>query len=88
MTDTATVVAELERIAMLSAEQKTERRNARLKSELERAIANERRAGARVKRAATLLRKWQAKRRSIEKRIGQEEVRRIVNRLSMNVGQQ
>jgi hypothetical protein len=44
----------------------------------------EKRAGTKVKRAATVLQRWQKTRRSIERRIGSEEVRRIVNRLSVN----
>lgn len=43
------------------------------------AIEMERRAGTRVRRAATLLHKWQQTRKRIERRIGEEEVQRIVN---------
>jgi|SRR6185295_8419204 len=75
-----------ERLAMLSEADKAQRKAERLEADLLKAIAHERRAGTRVKRAATLLRKWQATRRRIEKRIGEAEVRRIVNRLSMKVG--
>lgn len=54
-----------------------------LEKQLTHAIAMEKRAGTRVKRAATVLRKWQNARRRIERRIGEAEVRRIVNRLVM-----
>ena len=57
-----------------------------LERELLHAIDMERRAATRVKRAATLLKKWNAARRRIEKRIGEAEVRRIVNRLSLSNG--
>ncbi len=57
--------------------------NDRLERDLLHAIAMERKAGTRVRRAATLLRKWQATRRRIERRIGEGEVRRIINRLTM-----
>ena len=57
----------------------------KLQQSLLHAIAMERKAATRVKRASTLLHKWQAARRRIEKRIGQAEVQRIVNRLSMGV---
>ncbi len=43
------------------------------------AIGMERRAATRVKRAATVLHKWQARRRRIERRIGEAEVQRILN---------
>lgn len=55
----------------------------RLETDLLHAIDMERKAATRVKRAATLLRKWNNARRRIEKRIGEAEVRRIVNRLTM-----
>lgn len=55
----------------------------RLETDLLHAIDMERRAGTRVKRAATTLHKWQTTRRRIERRIGEQEVRRIVNRLSL-----
>lgn len=56
----------------------------RQETKLLHAIEMERKAGTRVRRAATLLRKWQATRRRIERRIGQAEVRRITNRLTMS----
>lgn len=43
------------------------------------AIEMERRSATRVKRAATIMQKWQRTRRRIERRIGQTEVDRIVN---------
>lgn len=56
---------------------------------LERALLHamtmERKAATRVKRASTLLLKWQRNRRRIERRIGDSEVRRIINRLTQNV---
>lgn len=54
-----------------------------LEGQLRRAIAGERRASTRVQRATTALRKWAAFRRRVESRIGAAEVRRIVNRLSV-----
>lgn len=52
-------------------------------SKLERALIHamemERRAGTRVRRAATLLQKWQRTRKRLAKRIGEAEVQRIVN---------
>lgn len=58
---------------------------AKLARQLEHAIVMERRAHSRVKRAATLLRKWANTRKRVEKRIGQAEVQRIVTRLSLGV---
>ncbi len=43
-------------------------------------IEMERKAATRVKRASTLLHKWQAKRRRVEKKIGQQEVQAIIAR--------
>lgn len=57
----------------------------RLESKLLHTIAMEKRSATRVKRAATLLHKWSANRRRIEKKIGQAEVQRIINRLSLGV---
>lgn len=52
--------------------------NDRLARQLLHAIDMERRAGTRVRRAATLLRKWQNARKRIERRIGETEVQRII----------
>lgn len=53
----------------------------RLERQLLHSMAMERKAASRVKRAATVLHKWQNTRRRIEKRIGESEVRRITTRL-------
>jgi hypothetical protein len=58
----------------------------KLEVQLLHAITMERKATTRVKRAATLLQKWQRARRRIERRIGEAEVRRIVNRLRLTEG--
>jgi hypothetical protein len=58
----------------------------KLEQSLIHSMSMERRAATRVKRAATLLQKWQRTRRRIERRIGEAEVRRIVNRLRMSEG--
>lgn len=65
-------------LAMLTPEQKL----TRLEDKLLKTIELERRAATRVKRATTLLHKYQQQRRRIEKRIGAEEVRRITARLT------
>ena len=62
--------------------EKTERRAARLERDLKHAIDMERKAGTRVRRAATVLQRWQSTRRRIESRIGAVDVQRIVNRLT------
>lgn len=67
--------------------QMLQERRETLEKELLHAIVMERKAGTRVKRAATTLHKWQSTRRLIEKRIGTEEVRRIVNRLTTTGGE-
>lgn len=53
-----------------------------IESRLIHAIAMEKKAASRVRRAATLLQKWQRARRRYETRLGDNEVRRIVNRLT------
>lgn len=55
---------------------------ARLETKLRHAIVMEKKAATRVRRAATLLQKWQSTRRRVERRIGDAEVRRIINRLT------
>lgn len=55
----------------------------KLGAQLEHARKMEARAGTRVKRASTLLLKWQRKRARIEQAIGKAEVTRIVNRLTL-----
>jgi hypothetical protein len=54
-------------------------RNERLKRKLLHAIAMQKRSTSRVKRATTILQKWSAMRRRIERAIGQAEVQRIVD---------
>lgn len=54
----------------------------KLAASLVHAIDMERRATSRVARAATLLKKWKRVRTRIERKIGNAEVARIVNRLS------
>lgn len=61
-----------------------ERAAAKLERDLTHAIAMEAKATTRVKRATTLLQKWQQARKRIERRIGEAEVRRITNRLTMH----
>jgi hypothetical protein len=53
-----------------------------LQEKLIHAIGMEKRAQGRVRRAASLMYKWSAARRRVERRIGDEEVQRIINRLS------
>lgn len=58
---------------------------AKLERKLLHAIKLEKRAQSRVKRTTTTLHKWASARRRYEKQIGEQEVRRIVNRLSLGV---
>lgn len=53
-----------------------------LAEQLANAIAGEARAQSRLQRATTTLRKWSDFRRRLERKIGEAEVQRIVNRLS------
>lgn len=57
----------------------------KLEKQLRHACAMEKRAATRVKRAATVLHKWRKARGRIERRIGEAEVRRITNRMALNV---
>ena len=54
----------------------------KLEAKLRHVISMEKRASARVRRATTIMHKWQQARRRMEKRIGDAEVRRIINRLT------
>lgn len=71
------------RDAFRFAQQTDEQRQAKLATELQHAIAMEAKAATRVKRAASLLHKWSAARRRIERRLGEQAVRHVTNRLTM-----
>lgn len=73
---------ESERVASLAFAQRATPAE-KLERQLLHAIELERRAASRVKRAANLLHKWSNARKRIERRIGEAEVRRIINRLSV-----
>lgn len=60
-------------------------RAAKLERALVHAIEMEKRSLTRVKRAATIAQKWQRARKRIEKKIGADHLRTIVNRLSLGV---
>lgn len=64
--------------------EKQARKAERLEADLVRAIRMEQRAGTRVKRAATILKRWQATRKRIERRMGEQAVRQITNRLILS----
>lgn len=56
-------------------------KRARLETKLLAVIALEKKAGTRVKRAATLLQRYQKARRRLEAQIGRAEITRITARL-------
>lgn len=64
---------------LLTAEEKTRRQRERRAHALIHAIEMQARATARVRRATTVLHKWSAARRRLERAIGAEEVQRLID---------